>query len=213
MSCPDVGHVPKTPADPKRLTIWEREALEIEQLDARQRERTASLEAQRVAELAQAEERGRARRREDVQRIAAEALQREKLEQARAANLTKVAEQHVRSCAQAEESMLAEQQALAAEGLRQAAVRANREPTTTRTSSDDTLYTWEDGMDKRIKTFRQRGGRGDALIIKIDQENSMLKVEESVKSMELEDLAERLDDDQSSPRYVLYIHERKHADG
>lgn len=210
---PDVEHVPQVLADPKRLTIWEREALEVEQLDARKRDRNASLEAQRVVELAQAEERARARRRGDERRVAAEALQRDILEQARSANLTKVAEQHVRCCAQAEESMRAEQQALAAEGLRQAAVRATRETVAARTSSDDTPYTWEDGMEKRMKAFRQRGGRGDTLIIKIDHENNMLHVEQSIKGMELADLAERLDDYQYSPRYVLYIHQHKHPDG
>lgn len=185
----------------------------MEQLGARQRERTAALEAQRAVELAQAEERARARRRVDEQRDAAAALQREELEQARSAHLTAVAEQHVRSCAQAEESMRAEQQALAAEGLRQAAVRASREPVGVRTSADDARYTWEDGMEKRVKAFRQRGGRGDTLVIKIDHANNMLQVEQSVKGMELEDLAEGLDDCQSSPRYVLYIHEHKHPDG
>jgi len=161
----------------RKLSLWEREALETEQLGGQQRARTAAMVAQRVVELTQAKARETACRAADDRRSADEARRRDDCEQERADQLIRVAEQHAKTCADAEEGMRVEQQALNAERLRQVAAQALRDAGAPQVDrADDLPYNWEEGMGRQIKTFRQRGSRGDTLLIKIDHGNNRLQV-------------------------------------
>lgn len=195
------------------MALWDREAVEKEGLERQQAERRAEMKAQQVIELACAKERADEWHKQDEESFTRDARQREELEKAREEQLVKVAEANAKARLEAEESMRAEQVALNAERVRQEAIRAARKPVLHRPcATDDKPYTWEEGMEKRVRMFRQIGTSGDTLIIKLDKELNMLQIEESIKGISVEDLAEQLEG-VSSPRYVLYIHEHKHADG
>ena len=72
-------------------------------------------------------------------------------------------------------------------------------------AGDDFAYVLEEGMDKKLKAFRQRGQGGDALIIRIDHDANELKIDEEFKGLpSCEAFAEKLDE--TEPRYLLYIH-------
>ena len=60
-------------------------------------------------------------------------------------------------------------------------------------------YKFEEGMEKAVKTFRQRGTGGDALLIKIDHEADLLRVDEQFKGKSVEDMGEYLQE-QSRPQ-------------
>ena len=80
--------------------------------------------------------------------------------------------------------------------------------------SDDFAYAFEPGMEAKIKTFRQRGQGGDAIIMRIDHEQGQLLIHEQCKALAgVEALAEKLEDEASEPRFVLYIHKVAHRDG
>ena len=78
------------------------------------------------------------------------------------------------------------------------------------TTPDNYDYLWEDGMEKKVKTFRQRGTSGDAMLFEIDHEQNIIRVVDSMKGTTYAKLAECLEDE---PRYVLYIHTVTAADG
>lgn len=60
-------------------------------------------------------------------------------------------------------------------------------------------YKFEEGMEKAVKTFRQRGTGGDALLIKIDHEADLLRIDEQFKGKSVEDMGEYLQE-QSQPQ-------------
>lgn len=212
--------MPSEPVPPEPVTIqmhlWEREAMDAVNSEAMRQERIAALVTERAAELAKADARQHTWREKVENRCAAEVRQRNANETEKAAYLERVAEDHARSRADTEEAMRAEQTALRAEGLRQeAAKKAGGAPPARIGHTDDFAYAWEDGMDRAVKLFRQRGARGDTLVLKIDHDRNELQVDWSAKGLALADLAEKLDEYGAvcAPRYVLYLHEHKHADG
>jgi hypothetical protein len=113
--------------------------------------------------------------------------------------------------------MAAEQERLAAEMDRQKkAKEAKAASQVSNRASDDFSYKFAEGMEKKVKLFRQRGRGGDGFLIRIDHQRNEVCIEEEFKSLaSLEELVERLEDAEASgkPRYVLYIHEVKHSDG
>ena len=69
-------------------------------------------------------------------------------------------------------------------------------------------------MERAIKTFRQRGTGGDAIIMRIDHEGGQILIDEYCKGLAgVEALAEKIEDFETEPRYCLYIHQVKHRDG
>ena len=111
--------------------------------------------------------------------------------------------------AKREAEMVEEQARLASELERQAAIKQSKAaPALTKVTSDDFSYGFEEGMEAKIKAFRQRGRGGDAMIIAIDHEENTLTIEETLKGSNLEELADKLSD--TDPRYLLYIHKARH---
>ena len=64
----------------------------------------------------------------------------------------------------------------------------------------DFAYKFAEGMEKTIKTFRQRGGGGDTLVLRIEHERDMIEFDEQLKKASLDDIQELLDE--TEPRYA-----------
>jgi len=158
-------------------------------------------------------------RRAEEHRLAAEAAEaaevarREANVQQREAEAARRTEESRRAMEALELGMQEEQARLAQEQARQAQLKKTREAAPQVVATADFSYEFEAGMPAKIKAFRQRGTGGDTLIIRIDHERNMLLLEQSIKGVaNLETLAELLEDE-SEPRYVLYIHKVAHRDG
>ena len=68
-------------------------------------------------------------------------------------------------------------------------------------------------MEAKVKTFQQRGKGGDAMIIKIDHSANEVQIEEEKKGLASIELLSELLEEETEPRYLLYIHTVKHSDG
>jgi len=110
-------------------------------------------------------------------------------------------------------AMKVEQERLAEEQARQKEAAAKKNaPGLKRQVSADFAYAFEEGMEAKVKAFRQRGTGGDAIIMRIDHEQGMVLIQEEFKKLDdVEALAEKLED--VEPRYCLYIHKVAHRDG
>jgi len=196
------------------MTLWEREQMEMQSLEDERAARVVALDAQRQKEAAEARARQEAWRVEDEVRAAAEeAARQERLVEARKAQ--EVAAKRGRAeVAKREQDMVVDQQRLAEETERVRQAKENRETALklNRGDGDDFAYSFEEGMEKKVKAFRQRGTGGDALIIKIDHAANELRIDEQFKGLgSAEAFAEKLDE--TEPRYLLYIHKVVHNDG
>ena len=150
------------------MTLWEREQMEMQSLEDERAARVVALDAQRQKEAAEARARQEAWRVEDEVRAAAEEEARqERLVEARKAQ--EVAASRGRAeVAKREQDMVVDQQRLAeeTERVRQATEAREAALKLNRGDGDDFAYSFEEGMEKKVKAFRQRGTGGDALIIK-----------------------------------------------
>jgi len=199
------------------MSLWEREADDALRVDERRAQHVAKLDTEREAEAAEAAARFEQFRREDEARTAAEAQKRLDDEAAQQAEMERMAQENAAARAAEEEAMKAEQAQLKAEQDRQAeAAKARIEAAKPKPKlSEDFSYSFEPGMEGKVKAFRQRGQGGDALIIKIDHEQGLMQIEETFKGSTIEAIAERLEDFElaATPRYLLYIHKFAHRDG
>ena len=73
-------------------------------------------------------------------------------------------------------------------------------------------YKLEEGLDKKVKTFRERGTGGHVMVLKIDNGKGEIQEVETMTGKSPADMAEYFDES-NEPRYMLYIHTLKHADG
>lgn len=196
--------------------MWEAEALynSPEEQAKRLAKRDADMESSRQAEATAAKAREEEWRRQDEARFAREEEEREAMKRAQEKELEFISDNHRKQREAAEAAMKGEQAVLRAEQDRQKAfAHAKNNP---KIEIDDShkeyAYKFEAGMEKVIKTFRQRGTGGDALLVKIDHGKDELQLEENLHGTTVEALAERLEDC-NEPRYVLFIHKLTHSDG
>ena len=73
-------------------------------------------------------------------------------------------------------------------------------------------YQLEEGLDKKFKNFSMKGTGGHAMILKIDNGKDEIQEVETMTGKSTADMAEYFDES-NEPRYMLYIHTVKHADG
>ena len=175
----------------------------------------AALDAQREAELTAAKEREEAWRIADEERFKAEAAKRREDEERVARETAELVAKGKAEQEKKDAAMKAEQSRLSAEMDRQKAMQAAKNaPALKKQVSDDFAYQFEDGMEAKVKAFRQRGQGGDCIIMRIDHEEGLLLIDEYCKGLpNLEALAEKLEDTNLEARYVLYIHKVCHSDG
>jgi len=206
-----------SPATQAKMTLWEREQLERSDafIEEERAERIRKLEQQRQAELAEARQREELWRVEDEKRAAAEAERRREEEAARAAAAAELVAKNKAEQEERDAAMCSEQQRLAAEKARQTELmKAKAQPSMQRQVSDDFTYAFEEGMEAKVKAFRQRGQGGDALLMRIDHDAGVLLIDEACKQLpSVEALAEKLEDAETEPRFLLYIHKVAHSDG
>ena len=107
--------------------------------------------------------------------------------------------------------MSEDQARLSAERARQEEKKAAKNAPVQMPETADFAYKFAEGMEKTIKTFRQRGGGGDTLVLRIEHERDMIEFDEQLKKASLDDIQELLDE--TEPRYILHIHEVDHRDG
>jgi len=211
---PPAGPATSMNSSGARMTLWEREQLDAQSLEQQRAERIAALDSVREKEADEARRRQEEWRVQDEARHAAEEARRAE-QVAEMAATKRAAEERGRAEKEAlDGAMVAEQQRLALEQQRQVDMARKKAEAMVAPKSnvDEYAYDFEEGMEKKIKTFRQRGNGGDAFIIKIDHENNTLRIEEEFKKLEsVEALAEQLDE--VEPRYLLYIHTLRHSDG
>ena len=199
----------------KSLTMWEREQHTASEafIEEERAARIRALDAQRDAELSEA------RKREDQWRVADDARAAEEAGR-RAAEADERARATAELVAKGKEQQAAldaemgnEQNRLAEEMERQLKIKETKAPSLKRQVSDDFAYKFEDGMEAKVKAFRQRGQGGDAIIMRIDHERGLVLIDEQCKGLpNVEALAEKFED-VSEPRYLLYIHKVAHSDG
>ena len=205
---------PPSTSSGKKLTLWEREQLEAQNIEEERAARVRALDSQREAALEEAKLREEQWRRDDEERQRKEDAKRaQEEEEARLARAELVARGRAEQEA-IDAGMQAEQKRLADEMERKREQKAAKDAAAAmkRAGSEDFSYAFEEGMEGKIKTFRQRGQGGDAMVIKIDHENNKLLIEEHRKGLpDLEALADLLEDNE--PRYLLYIHKVAHSDG
>ena len=199
------------------MTLWEREQQERSEsfIEEQRAERIRKLEQQRETELAEARKREEQWRVEDEQRAAAEAERRRVDEAARAAAAAELVAKGKAEQEERDATMRSEQQRLAAEKARQQELMASKaQPSMQRQVSEDFTYAFEAGMEAKVKAFRQRGQGGDALLMRIDHDAGMVLIDEACKQLPgVEALAEKLEDAETEPRFLLYIHKVTHSDG
>jgi len=196
--------------------MWEVEAQynSPEEQAKRLAKRDAELQSARQAEAMAAKAREEEWRKQDEARFAREEEERQAAKRAQEKELEGISENHRRQREVAEAAMRDEQAMLKLEQERQKALaHAKNNP---KVEIDEThkeyAYKFEAGMERAIKTFRQRGTGGDALVVKIDHEQDELQLEENLRGTTVEAMAERLEDC-NEPRYVLFIHKLTHTDG
>ena len=165
--------------------------------------------------MAEARQREDEWRQADLERTRAEEAHRAQEIARREAEAAELVAKGKAEQAQLDASMKAEQQRLADEMERvRLAKEAKDAPPLKRGVSDDFSYSFEPGMEQKVKTFRQRGTGGDAIIMRIDHEGGKIVIDESFKGLAgVEALAEKIEDFETEPRYCLYIHQVKHRDG
>lgn len=213
---PALAPPPAAPATGEKMTLWEREQHQAtgSYMESERAARIAALDNSREKEAEQAKVRQEEWRKQDEARFAAEETKRMQ-DLAEQKRVQEAAEERGRKEKEAlDASMVAEQQRLAAEQERQVEMARKKSEAQkfTKSNVDEYAYEFEEGMEKKIKTFRQRGNGGDAFVIKIDHDNNMLRIEEEFKKLEsIEAFAEKLEENE--PRYLLYIHTVKHSDG
>jgi hypothetical protein len=198
----------------KKMTLWEREQAEAHGLEEERAARIAALDSVRAREAEAARLREEEWRKQDEERFAQEDARRKQLLEEQEKAQRAAEERGNREKAELEASLVEEQKRLKAEQDRQAEIfrKKHEAEAVVRSNADEYRYTFEEGMEKKIQTFRQRGNGGDAFVIKIDHEHNMLRIEEEYKKLpSLEAFAEKLED--TEPRYLLFIHTVKHSDG
>ena len=205
---------PQATSSQPKLTLWEREQLEAQNIEEERADRVRALDSQREAALEEAKRREEQWRRDDEDRERKEEAKRaQEEEEARLARAELVARGRAEQEA-VDAGMQAEQKRLADEMERKREQKAAKDAAAgmKRAGSEDFSYAFEEGMEAKIKTFRQRGQGGDAMVIKIDHEANEVRIEENRKALQdLEALADLLEDNE--PRYLLYIHKVAHSDG
>lgn len=196
---------------PPKTSLWEREEALKHEAEAERAARIAKLDAQRAAELEEAKARDAARAQAEIDREREEEARRaaQRAEKAREAEERAAANSAAR---ERSESQMSEDQArLSAERARQEEKKAAKNAPAQMPETADFAYKFAEGMEKTIKTFRQRGGGGDTLVLRIEHERDMIEFDEQLKKASLDDIQELLDE--TEPRYILHIHEVGHRDG
>jgi DNA repair exonuclease SbcCD ATPase subunit len=201
-------------------TLWQEEeeakqAIASGELTAA---RVAEQERRRAEEDQAATERQERWHAEEAERHARELADRDAQHRAKEEEVAELAKSHQLALRRREDELKAEQERLEAESARQKAIRESRDRVSASVNSsktDDFAYNHAEGMDQRLKKFRQRGTGGDTLFIRIHHDANELQIEEDCPGLSLEDLVENLEDyaAQAAPRYVLHIHKKTHPDG
>jgi len=198
------------------MTLWEREQFEAQNVDSARAEHVRALNSQREAELAEARRREEEWRQKDEEREKQELARRAEALAAREAEAAALVEKGRVEQAERDAEMRLEQKRLAEETQRRNEQLAAKEAAAAlkKRDTEDFSYDFEEGMEAKVKAFRQRGGGGDAMLIKIDHAKDELQIEEHRKAMlDLEDVRELLEDNSAEPRFLLYIHKVSHSDG
>lgn len=164
--------------------MWEREAHAKSEayLEQERASRIANLDAQRASETDAARAREAEWRAADLERTAAEVAKRDAELARREAEAAELVAKAKAEQAQKDAAMSAEQKRLADERERQQQLeKAKNAPGLKRQVSEDFAYSFEAGMEAKVKAFRQRGTGGDAIIMRIDHEQGMLLIDEQVR--------------------------------
>ncbi|KOO26155.1 glia maturation factor beta [Chrysochromulina tobinii] len=177
----------QAPSFEKKMTLWEREQAEAHGLEEERAARIAALDSVRAREAEAARLREEEWRKQDEERFAQEDARRKQLLEEQEKAQRAAEERGNREKAELEASLVEEQKRLKAEQDRQAEIfrKKHEAEAVVRSNADEYRYTFEEGMEKKIQTFRQRGQRRRRV--------------------------QKLED--TEPRYLLFIHTVKHSDG